>query len=163
MCEFTNLERCAAYVAAQAALAAVQRVSGAWPADLADHTQRAALDAVNVTAVAITHDLGSADRRSCLRDAIIRAIHVAGFIDAAGAMGFGAARLDDVRRVAGRSIALLSMLLHASTSLPATASPDSARRSRTPASASDTRAARAARGTDGSPPTTSLRPSRARG
>jgi hypothetical protein len=121
MCEFTSLERCAAYVAAQAALAAVQRVSGAWPADLADHTERAALDAVNVTAVAITHALGSADRRSCLRDAITRAVHVAGFIDAAGAMGFGAARLDDVQRIAGRSIALLGMLLHASTPLPGTA------------------------------------------
>src|SRR4051812_38919440 len=99
MCEFTSLERCAAYVAARAALTAVQRVSGAWPADLAGHTERAALDTVNVTAVAITHDPGSADRRSCLRDAITRALHVAGFIEAAGAMGFGAARLDDVQRL----------------------------------------------------------------
>jgi hypothetical protein len=162
MCEFTSLERCAAYVAARAALDAVQRVSGAWPADLAGHTERAALDAVNVTAVAITHDPRSADRRSCLRDAITRALHVAGFIDAADAMGFGAARLDDVQRLAGRSIALLGMLLHASTSLPADSAviDASARPRRAPISAAD---ARGPRGTDGSPPTRSLRPSRARG
>jgi hypothetical protein len=162
MCEFTSLERCAAYVAARAALDAVQRVSGAWPADLAGHTERAALDAVNVTAVAITHKPGSADRRSCLRDAITRALHVAGFIDAAGTMGFGAARLDDVQRLAGRSIALLGMLLHASTSLPGEGAivQAGAPPHRAPVSAADTRRARAA---DGSPPTMSLRPSRARG
>jgi hypothetical protein len=118
MSEFSSLERCSAYVAAKAALAAVQRVSGSWPADLAVHAERAALDAIHVTAVAVAHSHGSVDRRSCLRDALTRAIHVAGFIDAAGAMGFGAGSIDDVQRVAGRSIAMLSMFLHASTPLP---------------------------------------------
>jgi hypothetical protein len=127
MSEFSSLERCSAYVAAKAALAAVQRVSGSWPADLAAHAERAALDAIHVTAVAVAQSHGSADRRSCLRDALTRAIHVAGFIDAAGAMGFGAGSIDDVQRVAGRSIAMLSKFLHASTPLPAAAGATTAR------------------------------------
>jgi hypothetical protein len=77
-------------------------------------------------------------------------------------MGFGAARLDDVQRLAGRSIALLGMLLHASTSLPgggAIVEP-SARPRRPPISVANPRGAP---GPDGSPPTMSLRPARARG
>jgi hypothetical protein len=116
-----RLETCAAYVAARSALEAVQQSHGSWPADLARDAERAALAALQVTAIAITYEPGSADRRSYIRDAITRAISVAGFVDAAGAMGFGASRLESVQRTAGRSIALLAMWLHASMPAPGNA------------------------------------------
>ena len=122
MCEFSSLERCAAYVAARAALIAVQRVVAGWPDTLADRARRAAIDTMQVTAEAISHAHGSAGRRRCLRDAITSAIGVAASIDIARAMGFGDAGLDEVQRLAGRTVALLGMFLHANTSsIPETA------------------------------------------
>ena len=121
MSELINLERCAAYLAARATLAAVHRVAGRWPPDLADRAQRAAVDAVHLTATAVSYATGTAGRRQCLREAITSAVGVAAFVDAASAMGFGAEPLEPTapsltraQRVAGRTIALLGLLLHAS-------------------------------------------------
>jgi len=121
MSELLNLERCAAYLAARATLTAVHRVAVRWPPDLADRARRAAVDAIHLTATAVSYATGTAGRRQCLREAITSAVGVAALVDAASAMGFGAGplaeaapRLADVQRVAGRTIALLGLLLHAS-------------------------------------------------
>jgi hypothetical protein len=114
--EFANLDRCAAYVAARTTLTAVQRLAGRWPESLADRTRRAAADAMHGTADAVSFGLGSVRRRRRLRDALTSAVTVASFIDLARTMGFGGRDLDDTQRLAGRSIALLGMLLHADTS-----------------------------------------------
>jgi hypothetical protein len=118
MSELINLDRCAAYVAARATLAAVQRVAGPWPPELADRARRGAVDAIHLTAIAVSYAAGSPGRRHCLREAITSAVGVAAFVDAAGAMGYGAEPteplLEQARRVAGQTIALLGMLLHTS-------------------------------------------------
>lgn len=117
MCEFASLDRCAAYVAVRSLLIAVERVAGSWPPHLADRSRRTAMAAVELSAEAISHDHASAGRRRCLRDAITSAIGIAAAVDIARAMGFGGgAELDHVQRVAGRSVALLAMFLHANTS-----------------------------------------------
>ena len=121
MCEFASLDRCAAYVAARAALTAVQRAAAAWPDGLGQRARRSAIATVQLTAEAISHDHATAGRRRCLRDAITTALGVAATIDVAHAMGYGDGdgELVDVQRIAGRVVALLGMLLHASTVLPA--------------------------------------------
>lgn len=116
MGEFASLERCAAYVAARDTLAAIQRIARSWPEGLADRTRRAAVDAMEITARALSHRRETASRRRCLRDAIASAIAVASLVDLARAMGFGTVELDELQRLAGRSIALLAMFLHATTS-----------------------------------------------
>jgi hypothetical protein len=116
MAEFASLERCAAYVAARATRSAVQRAIARWPESLADRTRRAAACAMETTAQALTHDRLSVGRRRCLRDAITAAVEVAAFVDLARAMGFANGDLDELQRLAGRSIALLAMFLHATTS-----------------------------------------------
>jgi hypothetical protein len=114
MREFTQLDQCAAYAAARAALIAVQRVTIGWPSSLAELARYAAADAVRVTAAALSYSPGSADRRRCLRDAIVSAINVAALIEDAGAMGairVDAKHLEQTQRIAGRSIALLGISL----------------------------------------------------
>jgi hypothetical protein len=119
MCEFASLDRCAAYVAARAALIAVQRAAADWPDGLGARARHGAIATVQLTAEAVSHDHATAGRRQCLRDAITTALGVAATIDVAHAMGYGGGELLDVQRVAGRAVALLGMLLHASTALPA--------------------------------------------
>jgi len=116
MSEFTSLDRCAAYVAARTALTAVQRVAEAWPEGLAERARGAAADTMHLTADAIAHDHASPGRRRCLRDALTRAIGVAASVDIARAMGLDGAELEHAQRTAGRTVALLGMFLHASTS-----------------------------------------------
>ena len=116
MGEFASLERCAAYVATRATLTAIQRAVASWPESLADRTRRAAVDAMETTARSLSHDRLSVGRRRCLRDAITSAVAVASCIDLARAMGFAFLDLDELQRLAGRSIALLAMFLHATTS-----------------------------------------------
>jgi len=125
MCEFASLDRCAAYVAARAALIAVQRAAADWPMSLADRARHGATDTLELTARAISHDPASAGRRHCLREAITTALGVTATVDAARAMGFCGDGLIDVQRVTGRTVALLSMLLHASTA-PIPGPPDRA-------------------------------------
>lgn len=112
--EFESLDRCAAYVAAQHALAAVHHVGGVWPAALAAQAQRAALGAVMTTAEGIGHAHGSAGRRRCLRSALASAIALTATVDVARAMGVVDPRLEHAQRVAGRAIAMLGMFFHAS-------------------------------------------------
>lgn len=115
MCEFSSLDRCAAYVAARAALVAVQRVAAGWPDTLADRARREAADTMHVTAEAIAYGPDTAGRRRCLRDALTSAIGLAASMDVARAMGFDDAELDAAQRTAGRTVALLGMFLHANT------------------------------------------------
>jgi hypothetical protein len=122
MCEFANLDRCAAYVAARMALAAVQRAAGAWPEDLAQRARRAAIEAVQLIAEAVSHDHASAGRRHCLREAITQALAVAAAVDIVRAMGYPAGDVIELQRLAGRTVALLGMFLHANTA--AIAEPD---------------------------------------
>lgn len=117
MCEFASLERCAAYVAARSALIAVQDASVRWPEVLGHRVRGGASDAVQFTAQAISHGHTTAARRQCLREAITAALGVAATVDAARAMGYGALDAAELQRLAGRAVALLAMLLHASTSL----------------------------------------------
>jgi hypothetical protein len=112
--EFGALERCAAYVAAQGALAAVHHVGDAWPAELASRAQRAAIEAVMTTAEGIAHAHGSPARRRCLRAALASAIALAATVDVARALGIEDPRLDDAQRRCGRAIAMLGMFFHAS-------------------------------------------------
>jgi hypothetical protein len=116
MCEFASLDRCAAYVAAHSALVVIQRVVRRWPPPLAERARRAATQAVEVTAEAASHAHASPDRRRCLRDAITRAVCVAAAVDRARDLGFDDHGLDELQQLAGRSVALLAMFLHASTS-----------------------------------------------
>jgi hypothetical protein len=71
---------------------------------------------METTAQALAYERFSAGRRRCLRDAITAAVEVASFVDLARAMGFASHDLDELQRLAGRSIALLAMFLHATTS-----------------------------------------------
>ncbi|HEX4420593.1 MAG TPA: hypothetical protein VH165_21910 [Kofleriaceae bacterium] len=97
-------------------MASVQHAVRGWPPALAARTRRAAATAVDITAEATSHRHASADRRRCLRDAITSAIGVADAVDRARALGFDDDQLDELQRVAGRSVALLGMFLHANTS-----------------------------------------------
>jgi hypothetical protein len=114
MNDFETLDRCAAYVAARHALAAVHVAATDWPSELAEQARRAAVDTVMTTAAGIGHDHGSAARRRCLREAIATAIEVAAALDVARAMGLEDDRLAAAQRRAGRAVALLGLFLHAS-------------------------------------------------
>jgi len=118
MSEFASPDRCAAYVAARSALIAVQRAATTWPDGLSDRARHGAIGTVQHTAEAISHGPATAGRRRCLRDAITTALGVAAAIDVAHALGYGDHDLVEVRRIAGRTVALLGMLLHAGTVVP---------------------------------------------
>jgi hypothetical protein len=109
------LDRCAAYVAARGALAAIHRAATSWPDGLAGQARDAAIGAVRATAEGIGHAHASAGRRRCVRDALHAALELAATCDVARAFGFGNAALDEAHRDAGRAIAMLGLLLHANT------------------------------------------------
>lgn len=113
--EFASLDRCAAFVAARSTLLSVQRAARRWPSGLADRARRAAVAVVDVTAEATVYGHATTERRRCLREAITGAVHVADAVDRARALGYDDDALDELQRVAGRSVALLGMFLHAST------------------------------------------------
>ncbi|HEY0189541.1 MAG TPA: hypothetical protein VGC42_00370 [Kofleriaceae bacterium] len=113
---FSDLERCAAFVAARTTLTSVQRAARGWPSALADPARRAAASVVDVTAEAAAQRHASREQRRSLREALRGAIHVVDTIDRARGLGYDDAELDDLQRVAGRSVALLGMFLHANTS-----------------------------------------------
>jgi len=116
MLEFTTLDRCAAYVAARAAVIAVQRAAGSWPDPLAARARHAAIGTMQLTAAAIAYDHASASRRRYLRDALTSAVSVVTTLDVARASDVASDDLVAAQRVAGRTVALLGMLLHANTS-----------------------------------------------
>jgi len=109
--EFASLDRCAAYVAARHALAAVHASTETWPTPLADQARRAAAEVVMTTAEGIGHDHASPGRRRCLRAAIGSALEVAATVDVARAMGI--AGVERAQQLAGRSVAMLGLFLHA--------------------------------------------------
>lgn len=115
--EFADLERCAAFVAARTTLMSVQRAARSWPSGLAEHARRAAGAVVDVTAEATVYGHASSERRRCLRAAITGAVHVTDAVDRARALGYDDDALDELQRVAGRSVALLGMFLHANTTV----------------------------------------------
>lgn len=115
MCEFASLDRCAAYVAARAALIAVQRAAARWPEALGDRARHGAIDAMQLTAQAVSHGHATAGRRECLREAITAALGLAATVDAVGAMGYGGSEIIELQRATGRTVALLGMFLHATT------------------------------------------------
>jgi len=109
------MDRCAAYVAARGALAAVARAAPGWPEVLAAQARDAAICAVMTTAQSLGHPSASAARRRCLRDALASAIELAATCDVVRATGVAGHDTERAQRMAGRSIALLGLLLHAST------------------------------------------------
>jgi hypothetical protein len=114
----TELDRCAAYVAARAALAAIHDATHEWPTDLASQARRAAIDTVMTTAEGLAYDHGTAARRRCVRNALATAIALAATVDVARALGHADPRLDRAQHHAGRAIALLGLLFQASTMPP---------------------------------------------
>jgi hypothetical protein len=111
--EIDGKERCAAYAASRAASEAVQRAARDWPDELAAPARIAAVALVRATAECLDHPHATAERRRCVRDAIVIAIGVAGACEVAGALG--CAGHVDARCAASRAIAMLGLLLHAST------------------------------------------------
>jgi len=110
----TTLDRCAAYVAARAALAEIQRTVERWPSELADHARLCALATVMTTADSVDHAPTSAGRRRCVRAALAAAIELSTAFEIARALGHGDAALDRASHDAGRTIAMLGLYLHAS-------------------------------------------------
>jgi hypothetical protein len=113
MGEFTTFDQCAAYVAARTASISLERAAAGWPEALRARARHGAIDTVQLTAQALWHDRATEGRRYCLREAISTALGVAAAVDAAGAMGYAGDDLVELRRIAGRTVALLGMLLHA--------------------------------------------------
>jgi hypothetical protein len=116
-----ELERCAAYTAARDALVHVHDASTRWPEDVASGACRAAVAAVAMTAEGLDHPTGTSARGRCIREALGAALVLAGALEVAKAIGEDDGD-DDVgsgialaRHHAGRSVALLGLLLHANT------------------------------------------------
>ncbi len=109
-----SLDRCAAYVAARDALAAIRRAAPAWPANLAMPACDAAKRALVATAESMAYDVASPGRRRCARDALEAALQLAATCDVALAMGF-ADDVTDAQREASRAVAMLGLFLHANT------------------------------------------------
>jgi hypothetical protein len=116
MAEFSTLERCAAFVAARSALDCVQRAGRGWPSSLAERARHEASEALRGTAEATTYRHATTDRRRWLRHALTRAVGVTDAVDRARELGFDDDELDELQRLAGRTVALLAMFLHANTS-----------------------------------------------
>jgi hypothetical protein len=117
MSDFSNLDRCAAYVAIQSVAGALPGVARSWPALLADRARSAAVDALQATAEAVAQPPGSPGRRRCARDALTAALAVVGALDAAVALGLDDDDVASLQYTIGRAIALLAMLLHATTAI----------------------------------------------
>jgi len=114
--EFESLDRCAAYVAARAAVEAVQDAAASWSDDqLVVEARRAAVAVVMTIAEAIASEPCSAARRRCLRAAMAAAIELAATIDVARALGARDEPTRDAQQCAGRTIAALGMFFRATT------------------------------------------------
>lgn len=110
-----TLDRFAAYSSARNALAAIQRATSAWPPELAERAQTTANNIVAKTAEAIDKAPTSAERRTCLRDALVDALLLASMCDLASAHGMTSTDLDDSLRHASRTISMLGMSYHATS------------------------------------------------
>jgi hypothetical protein len=114
--EFDSLDRCAAYVAARAAVEAVHDAVAGWSEDqLVGDARRAAVAVVMTIAEAIASEPCSPERRRCLRGAMATAIELAATIDVARALGARDEPTGEAQLRAGRTIAALGMFFHATT------------------------------------------------
>ena len=110
-----TLDRFAAYSSACSTLAAIRRATSAWPRDLADRAQAAATSVIANTADAIDKEPTSSARRLCLRDAIVDALVLASICDLASSHGLTSADLDESLRHASRTISMLGLSFHATS------------------------------------------------
>ena len=115
MIEFESLDRCAAYVAARAAVEAIDTAAPAWSEDVATHARQRAVDVVMTIADAVANQVGSAGRRRCLRTALATAIELAATLDVARALGARDEPTVDAQRSAGRTVAMLRLFFLATT------------------------------------------------
>ena len=115
--ELSTIERCAAYVAARGAIAAIDRAAATWPPHLAVSTRRLAIDGVLALVEGLGHPHGTPARRRCLRAGLVHALDVSAGLDIVRAMGVDASDggLDRALAASGRTIALLSLFLHANS------------------------------------------------
>jgi hypothetical protein len=111
--EFSSLDRCAAFVSARCALAAVIDAAYAWPCDVAEPARTTAADLLSSIADGIVLPAGTAARRRGLRLAIGHAIQLAALVDVARATGATGTALEHAQRTTGHTVALLGMLFHA--------------------------------------------------
>jgi hypothetical protein len=111
-----HLDRFAAYSSARSALFSIERATSAWPPDLAALAHSTATKVIAKTASAIDKDPRSPERRSCLREAIVDALVLASFCDIAAAHGHSNADLEESLRHASRTISMLGMSYHATSS-----------------------------------------------
>jgi hypothetical protein len=109
------LDRCAAYLATRDALAAIRVAAPGWPAALGESASDAATRAVIATAESLGHAPASPGRRRCVRDALEAALRLAASCDVARAIGVHERALVDPQREAGRAVAMLGLLMHASS------------------------------------------------
>jgi hypothetical protein len=114
MTDVPSLDRCAAYLAARDALAAIHLTVRRWPTPLADRARRAAADTVMTTAECLSHGHGTPARRRCVRAAIGTALETSAAIDVALATGVRDPELPRVQQLASRSVAMLALLYRAS-------------------------------------------------
>ena len=111
-----TLDRYAAYSSARSAQSAIQRATSAWPYDLAQEAQNTANRIVAKTAEAIEQEPTSPARRKCLREALVDALVLASMCDLASSHGLDSVDLDDTLRHASRTISMLGMSFHATSS-----------------------------------------------
>jgi hypothetical protein len=108
-------DRFAAYTSARSALTAIQRATAAWPPDLAERAQKTASSVLTRTAEAIEQDPTSAERRRCLRDALVDALVLASICDLASSHGLVSDDPEDTLRHASRTISMLGLSFHATS------------------------------------------------
>jgi hypothetical protein len=114
MMNIEAIDRSAAYAAARDAMESVQRMTGAWPREVAEPAKKCARDMLASIAEALEHGETTAARRRCLRGALLHAIELAAICDIARAHGLGC---EDSLKSTGRTLSLLGMSYHA-TSVP---------------------------------------------
>jgi hypothetical protein len=113
-----HLDRCAAYVAARAALVAIANVSERWPLDLAQQAKQHAMNTVMTTAEGLSFEHGSPGRRRCVRNALGTALSLAATIDVVRAIHADETFAPDTSRAqdtAGKAVALLGLLFQANS------------------------------------------------
>jgi hypothetical protein len=111
-----HVDRFAAYTSARSALASIERATTAWPPDLAAIAHATASKVIAKTALAIDKEPRSPERRTCLREALVDALVLASFCDIAAAHGHSSEELDESLRHASRTISMLGMSFHATSS-----------------------------------------------
>jgi hypothetical protein len=111
-----TLDRFAAYSCARDALNAIHKATAAWPTDLAAQAKATATNILAKTIEAIDKEPTSAERRKCLREAMVEALMLASICDLASSHdGLKSDELADSLRHASRTISMLGMSFHATS------------------------------------------------